>query len=92
VIIRIMGEGQLRLDDAAVAELNQLDAALERAIDTNDEAAFGPALNALLDRARKLGKPLAVDEIAPSDLILPRDGATMDEVRTLLSDDGLIPG
>ncbi len=92
MIIRIMGEGQLNLDDAAVSELNELDAALERAVDGGDEAAFGPALQALLSRARELGKPLAAAEIAPSDLILPRDGATMAEVRGLLNDDGLIPG
>ena len=92
MIIRIMGEGQLSLDEDAVAELNQLDVALERAVDADDEAAFGPALRTLLERARMLGKPLAVDEIAPSDLILPRDGATMAEVRALLSDDGLITG
>lgn len=92
MIIRIMGEGQRSLDDAAVAELNELDTQLEAAVEASDEAAFGPALQALLSRARELGKPLAIDEIASSDLILPRDGATMDEVRGLLSDDGLIPG
>jgi hypothetical protein len=92
VIIRIMGEGQLSLDDDAVSQLNEFDSALERAVDANDEAGFSSALQALLATARQLGKPLAVDEIAPSDLILPRDGATMEEVRGLLNDDGLIPG
>ena len=33
MIIRIMGEGQLRVDEAAVAELNKLDASLEAAVD-----------------------------------------------------------
>jgi hypothetical protein len=87
-----MGEGQLRLDDAAVEELNRLDANLEAAVERNDEAAFEPALQALLDRARQVGTLLPADTIEPSDLILPREGATIDEVRELLSDGGLIPG
>jgi hypothetical protein len=92
VIIRIMGEGQLQLDDKAVEELNVLDSKLEAAVDGEDEAAFGLALQALLDRARALGTALPPDTIEPSGLILPREGATIAEVRELLSDGGLIPG
>jgi hypothetical protein len=85
-----MGEGQLRLDEAAVEELNRLDVNLEVAVEHNDEAAFELALQALLDRARQVGTVLPADTIEPSDLILPRDGATIDEVRELLSDGGLM--
>jgi len=92
MIIRIMGEGQLRVDDSAVDELNKLDTALELAVEQNDEAAFAPALHALLEKARAVGTPLPPDAIEPSDLILPRDGATIGEVHDLLADGGLIPG
>jgi hypothetical protein len=92
VIIRIMGEGQLKLEDSAVDELNKLDADLEKAVESNDEAAFGPALHALLARARDVGVELPPDAIEPSELILPREDATIEEVRELLTDDGLIPG
>jgi len=40
VIVRISGEGQFSIDDAATAELNRLDSELEAAVDRNDEAAF----------------------------------------------------
>jgi len=79
VIIRIMGEGQLQLDEAAVEELNKLDTNLEAAVEQNDEAAFGLSLQALLDRARAVGTALPADAIEPSDLILPREGATIDK-------------
>jgi PspA-Associated protein len=92
VIIRIMGEGQLRVDDTAVAELNHFDSDLEKAVERQDEAAFDAALHALLGRARELGTALPPDAIEPSDLILPREGATMAEVHELLADGGLIPG
>ncbi len=92
MIIRIMGEGQLRVDQSSVDELNKLDSALEAAVEGQDEAAFAAALTALLARTRELGTELAPDEIEPSDLILPREGATIAEVRELLADGGLIPG
>jgi hypothetical protein len=92
VIIRIMGEGQLRLPDGAVDELNHLDAELEEAVDKHDENAFHVALHKLLDRAREIGETLPPDAIEPSDLILPGDGATIEDVHELLADGGLIPG
>jgi hypothetical protein len=92
VIIRIMGEGQRRVDAAAVEELNRLDANLEAAVERNDEAAFETALRDLLARARELGTELPPDAIEPSDLILPQAGSTIADVRDLLGEGGLIPG
>lgn len=92
MIIRIMGEGQLKLEDSSLDELNKLDNELGAAIDANDEAAFAATLRALLAKARAVGTALPPDAIEPSELILPREGATIDEVRELLADGGLIPG
>jgi hypothetical protein len=92
MIVRILGEGQLQLDDSASAELNSLDATLEKAVNSGDEAAFRSALLALLDRIRALGTPLAVDSLEPSDSILPRADADLDEVRSMMTDEGYIPG
>jgi PspAA-like protein len=92
MIVRILGEGQFEVDDAATVDLNVLDDALEAAVNAGDEQALGPALNALLDKVRGIGSPLPADTLAPSDLILPYAGASLDEVRRMLKDDGLIPG
>jgi hypothetical protein len=92
MIVRILDEGQLQLDDAASAELNSLDATLEKAVNSGDEAAFRSALLALLDRVRALGTPLAVDSLEPSDSILPRADADLDEVRSMMTGEGYIPG
>jgi hypothetical protein len=92
MIVRILGEGQLEVPESAVGELNELDGALEAAVDRNDEAAFRPALAALLARVRELGSPTEADDLRPSELIIPQPDATMDEVRKLLNDEGLIPG
>jgi hypothetical protein len=92
MIVRILGEGQLEVPDSAVAELNQLDSALESAVERDDELAFRPALAALLAKVRDVGSPTDADDLRPSELIIPQPDATMAEVRKLLTDEGLIPG
>ena len=91
MIVRILGEGQLQVEDSAAAELNALDAALEKVMNEGNEGEFHPALAALLDRVRALGTPLAADVLEPSDLILPPADADLAEVRTMLTEDGHIP-
>lgn len=91
MIIRIQGEGQFRLDDAAINEINVLDTALESALAAGDEE-FAAALAALLDRVRAVGEALADEELLESDVILPSSDATAHEVRRMLQDDGLVPG
>jgi len=92
VIVRILGEGQLTLKPEALEELNKLDDDLLAAVRDSDEPKFRTAMDALLTRVRDLGEPLPVDEIKPSDFILPSSDSSLDEVRDLLSSDGLIPG
>jgi len=92
MIVRILSEGQFQVDDSAAAELNSLDAELEKAVNSGDGPAFRSALLALLNRVRELGTPLAADSLEPSDSILPRADADLDEVRSMLTDEGYIPG
>jgi PspA-Associated protein len=92
MIVRILGEGQLSVDDSLTAELNELDAQLETAVNAGDEAAFTPALAALVARVRAAGTPVPADSLEPSDVILPYADASIDDVRHLLTDEGLIPG
>ena len=92
MIVRILGEGQLEVPDSAVAELNELDQVLEAAVERHDEAAFRPALRALLAKVREVGTTAKADDLRPSELIIPQPDATMAEVHKLLTDEGLIPG
>ncbi|WP_416967087.1 PspA-associated protein PspAA [Streptomyces sp. 4F14] len=92
MIVRIMGEGQVELSDSHLPELNKLDDDLLAELESADEQAFRRTLTALLDAVRTLGTPLPPDALHPSDLILPAPDATLEEVRAMLNDDGLIPG
>ncbi|MFB8132115.1 PspA-associated protein PspAA [Streptomyces mirabilis] len=92
MIVRIMGEGQVRLDDSHLTELNKLDDELLAEMESGDEAGFRRTLTTLLDQVRRLGAPLPDDALEPSDLILPSPDATLEEVLAMLTDEGLIPG
>jgi PspA-Associated protein len=92
VILRILGEGQLEVSDEALSTLNELDDCLIDAVEKGDDALFATALADLQAKVREVGKPVPDDYLGPSELILPGPDATLDEVRELLSDEGLIPG
>jgi hypothetical protein len=92
MIVRILGEGQWRLDDGAVDDLNPLDTLVEQAVESGDEAAFRAALEDLLGAVRRAGDQVGLEELVDSALVLPPADASIDEVKDLLSDDGLIPG
>ncbi|ANH91173.1 MULTISPECIES: hypothetical protein [unclassified Streptomyces] len=91
MIVRIMGEGQVRLADGHLAELDELDDELLAEMEKGDGPGFRRTLSALLTRVRELGEPLPDDALEPSELILPAPDASLDDVRAMLSDDGLIP-
>lgn len=92
MIIRILGEGQFDVPDEAVAGLNDLDAEVESSVESGDVAAFTTALESLLAAVRVSAVPHEEGTLDTSDLILPPADATLEEVRDLLSGDGLIPG
>ena len=92
MIVRILGEGQFEVAEVELDRLNELDAAVEAEIDAGNEEAFRSRLTELLDGVRSVGAPLADESLEDSDLILPPGDATLEEVRDMLSDDGLIPG
>jgi len=92
VIVRLLGEGQFRVDDDLMPTLNELDAAVLRAVEAGDERALWDGLQALADAVRGHGTRLGDDELVPSDAIVPPEDLSLDEARDLLADDGFIPG
>ncbi len=92
MIVRILNEGQWEVSEEHLTELNNLDAQVEKAIEEGDEVAFANSLAALLNSVRTEGSRLPDDVLHDSDLILPPADASLDEVRHMLDDEGLIPG
>jgi hypothetical protein len=91
MIVRISGEDQYSLDPLLADRLNELDAAVVRAVESRDEAGFEVAYPALLEFVRTEGQPLGEDEIETSDMILPPSDITLAEAGAEFTGEGLIP-
>jgi hypothetical protein len=91
VIVRLMGEGQYRIDEELRAQLNELDDRAQAAIDANDEPELDEKIDEMWQLVQERGERLADDELSSSDLIIPPSDLTLEETRRLFSDEGLIP-
>ena len=91
MIVRLMGEGQFRVAESDVDELNGIDNAAAAALEVGDEAGFRLRLEELHEKVREVGEPLELSDLSSSDLIVPPVDLSLDEARELFSGDGLIP-
>jgi hypothetical protein len=91
MIVRLMGEGQFRVDDGLREQLNELDGRAQTAIDADDEPGLDDMLDEIWQLVRDRGERLPEDDLSASDVIIPPSDLTLEETRKLFSDEGLIP-
>jgi hypothetical protein len=91
MIVRIAEDGQYELPDDHHKQLNDLDDATVAAVDAGDEAAFHAAFQALLTFVRESGRPVADDDLFPSDIILPPADISFTEAGADFTGEGLVP-
>jgi len=91
MIVRIMGEGQFRIDDSDRDNLNELDNAAVAAVEADDEDRFHEVFEEMLNLVRTDGHKLGDDELEESDVILPPPDLSFSEAHLEFSGDGLIP-
>jgi hypothetical protein len=91
VIVRISTEGQYRLPDGDADRLNELDNDAVAAVDAGDEDRFHEVFEQMLDLVRTEGRPLGVEDLEESDLIVPPPDLTFVEAGEHFTGDGLIP-
>ena len=91
MIVRLMGEGQWRVDDSLGPHLEELDLATAHAVEAGDQVALHASLEALAAAVRENGEELDHEHLVPSDTIVPPVDQTLEEARELLHGDGLVP-
>ena len=91
MIVRLMGEGQWRVDDGLAVLLNELDDEVGRALEAGDQAAMSDALRRLAEAVRSSGTELDDSDLTPSDAVVPPEDLTLAEAHELLEGEGLIP-
>jgi len=88
MIVRILGEGQFEVPDTERAALDELEHALNAAVEGQDEAAFAAALSSLIAAVKKAGAPVPPDMFTSSDQVVPFSDATLAETKALLEEPG----
>jgi hypothetical protein len=91
VIVRIMGEGQYRVDDETARKLNELDDQVSSAVDGGNQEQIHGLLQQLAQAVRDGGERLDDGDLSASDAIVPPEDLSVDELRELLQGEGLIP-
>ncbi len=91
MIVRLMNEGQYRVDDALRERLNELDERAAGALEQNDEEALDGYLGNMWELVHTEGEQLPPESLSPSDVIIPPADLTLEETRELFSEEGLIP-
>jgi len=84
MIIRIMADNQYRVDDSFLQELDKLDDPVVAALDKGGAEGYASALKILVDFVREHGEVLPMEEVVPSNSILPAPDMTLEEVRALM--------
>lgn len=91
MIVRLMNEGQYRIDDGLRDRLNEIDERAMQALDAEDEDELDMLLQRMWDLVQTDGERVPDSELVTSDLVIPPADLTLEETRKLFSDDGLIP-
>ena len=92
MIVRILGEGQFRLDDNQINKVNKIDNQIVEHVQKSNKAEYRRDLAKLISTVKELGEPLDPVEIIPSDIIIPPEDLSLEEARKVFCEDGLIKG
>ena len=90
MIIRILGEGQFRLDDKHIDDLNKIDNRIVDHVNKGNQTEFLKDLDKLISTVKDLGEPLDPVDIVQSDLIFPPEDLSFDEAKRVFSGKGII--
>jgi hypothetical protein len=87
MIIRILGEGQFRLDDKHIGDLNKIDNRIVDHVNKGNQTEFLKDLDKLISTVKDLGEPLDPVDIVQSDLIFPPEDLSFEEAKRVFSGD-----
>jgi hypothetical protein len=86
-VVRILGEGRYDVPEADMPAIEQLDAQLNDALERDDENEFTSSLADLIKQVRHTGTLVDPDDLRNSTQVVPHEGSTLTEVRSLLAEE-----
>jgi hypothetical protein len=90
MIVRIMGQGQYKVDSSLTDRLNTIDDRIVGHVSKGDQDGFKRDLARLISVVKDRGEPLDPVDIIQSDIIVPPEDLTFEEAEKIFSGYGLI--
>ena len=81
MIVRLLNEGQFRVDDDLLQKLDALDDQAVAALEAGDEETLDRHLEEMWQLVESEGERLPDDDLRPSDVIVPPSDLTLEETR-----------
>ncbi len=92
MIIRVMGEGQYRVDSALFDTLNEIDNRIVEDAQKGNQQEYERSLAELIGCIQREGQRIADTELIESDIIVPPADMTLAEARDVFKGTGLFEG
>jgi hypothetical protein len=93
-IVRIMGQGQYKVNEEIVRNINDIDNAIVQILqnaDKSDDQEFKTKIGHLVQIITSKGQRLDDKEIVESDIIVPDSDISIDEAKKVFKGEGIIP-
>jgi hypothetical protein len=92
MIVRILDEGQYRIDSRYLDRLNEIDNMLVAVVADGRDDVFQNLFGEMLTLVREHGEVLPDDELVTSDVMLPSPSMHLNEIKALFQGEGVVPG
>ncbi len=92
MIIRIMGEGQFRVDSALFDTLNTIDNRIVEEVQKGNRQEYERSLAELIGYIQREGQRIVDTELVESDIIVPPADMTLAEARDVFKGTGIFEG
>ncbi len=93
-IVRVMGQGQYRVNEEIVKKINDIDNAIVQILqnaDKSDDQEFKTKIGHLVQIITSEGQRLDDKEIVESHIIVPDSDISIDEAKKVFKGEGIIP-
>jgi hypothetical protein len=93
-IVRIMGQGQFRINGDTVKTINEIDDAIVQILQNEskaDDQEYRTKVAEIVQTIKSKGQKLQDKELIESDIIVPDTDISIDEAKKVFQGEGIIP-
>ena len=94
VIVRIMGQGQFKINEDIVKRINEIDDTIVQILQNeskSDDQKYRAKITEIVETITSEGQKLEDKELVESDIIVPDTDISIDEAKKVFQGQGVIP-